>query len=99
MQPFREGDTYSTFRNLVDAVTKEISALENEYVLKSSPTELEKFYIDKVVIDPLVLHPEERYIKDQYGTKIDVTHDFRRAVFAGERAAVKGTKLEIAIPF
>lgn len=99
MQPFREGDTYATFRNLVESVTKEINALENEYVLKSSPAELEKFFIDKVVIDPLILHPDNRYIKDQYGTKIDVTHDFRRGIFAGESAVVKGTKLEIAIPF
>ncbi len=33
------------------------------------------------------------------GTQLDVSHDFRRGVFLGERAIVKGTSLEIAIPF
>jgi len=99
MYPFRDGDTFATFRNLLDKVTSEINSLDNEYVLKASPTELEQYYIEKVLINPLVLHVDERYIKNQSGTQIDVSHDFRRAVFPDERAVVKGTSLDIAIPF
>ena len=99
MRPFTEGDTFATFDNLVKNAIAEINALDNEYVLKASPTELEQYLVEKVLIKPLVLHEAERYIKDQTGIQIDVSHDFRRAVFPGERAVVKGTRVEIAIPF
>ena len=99
MYPFREGDTFATFRNIVDSVTNEIKALGNEYVLKASETELEEHYIDKALVEPIVLHSDQQYIKSQSGTQIDVSHDFSRAVFPGERAVVRGTKIDIAIPF
>jgi hypothetical protein len=99
MRPFRDSDTFSVFRNLVEKVITEINSLENEYFLKASPTELEQYYLGKVHIEPLALHSNDRYIKSQTGTHIDVSHDFRRDVFPGERAAVKGTKVDIAIPF
>lgn len=99
MRPFTEGDTFATFDNLVKNAIAEINALDNEYVLKASPTELEQYFVEKVLIRPLVLHEADRYIKDQAGIQIDVSHDFRRAVFPGERAFVKGTRVDIAIPF
>lgn len=99
MRPFREGDTFGTFSNLVENIIAEINSLDNEYVLKASPTELEQYFLEKVLIKPLVLHEGERYIKNQTGTQIDVSQDFRRAIFPGERAIVKGTRLDIAIPF
>lgn len=99
IQPFRDGDTFTTFHNLIDKVTQEIQSLDNEYILKASQTELEDYYIDKVTIRPLVLHTEQYYIENQTGTQIDVSHDFRRAVFQGERATVQGTHLDIAIPY
>src|SRR5690554_4566630 len=99
MYPFREGDASATFRNIVDSVTAEIKALENEHVLKASETELEQYYIEKAIIEPLTLYSDQQYIDDHSGTQIDVSHDVRRAVFAGERAEVRGTKIDIAIPF
>ena len=99
MHPFREGDTFATFRNIIDSVVYEIKSLENGYVLKASEAELEEFYTEKALIDPLVLHSDQQYIKNQSGTQIDVSHDFRRAVFPGERAVVRGTRIDIAIPF
>lgn len=99
MHPFRDGDTFTTFRNIIDSVSNEIKSLDNEYVLKASEAELEEFFIDKVILEPLVLHSDQQYIKNQTGTQIDVSHDFRRAVFPGERAVVRGTKIDIAIPF
>jgi len=97
--PFRDGDTIATFQNLLEQVIKEIQSSDNEYVLKASITELEDYYISKVIIEPLVLHNDQYYIENQTGTQIDVSHDFRRAVFPGERAIVQGTRLDIAIPF
>lgn len=97
--PFNDGDTFATFRNIVDKVTQEIQALENEYVLKASLAELENYYIEKVIIHPLVLHTDQYYIENQSGTQIDVSHDFRRGVFLGQQAIVRGTRLDIAIPY
>ena len=99
MHPFSDGDFSPTFRNLIDKITEEIHSLNNEYILKASPTELEQYYVDKAMINPLVLNVEERYIKDQTGVQIDVSHDIRRGIFPGERVAIKGTRLDIAIPF
>lgn len=99
IKPFREGDTFATFKNLVDKTVAEINSLENEYVLKASPTELESYYIDKITIQPLVLHVSDYYIENQRSTKIDVSYHFDRVVFPGERSIVQGTQLDIAIPY
>jgi len=99
MHPFRNGDTFATFRNLVDSVVAEINSLDNNYVLKAAQSELEEHFVDKVLIEPLVLHSENRYIKNQSGTKIDVSRDFRRGLFPDENVRVQGTRIDIAIPF
>jgi hypothetical protein len=99
ISPFTDGDAFATFRNLVENVTREIQSLENEYVLKDSQAELEDYYLAKVIIQPLLLHSEQYHIENQTGAQIDVSDDFRRAVFPGERAIVRGTRLDIAIPY
>src|SRR5579875_510027 len=99
MHPFRDGDTYATLKSIVDKVTAEIRALDNEYVLQASPTELEEYFVGKVVIRPLVLNVEQRHIERQAGAEVDVSGDFRRGFMPGERWTVRGTKLDIAIPF
>jgi len=99
MRPFNDGDTHSSLRHLIEITTSEIDSLENEYVLKASETELEEYYIEKAMVDPLVLNTDELYIKDQSQAQIDVSNDPRRAIFPGERAVVSGTRINIAIPF
>jgi len=98
-RPFRDGDTFATFRALLECTLREIDALENEYVLKASPTELEEYYVSKVTLTPLSLDANNHYIEGQKGTRIDVSHHFDGVVFPGERAIVKGTTLHIAIPY
>ncbi len=97
--PFRDGDTFSTFQNHLKQVLQEIDGLDNDYVLKASPTELEAFYIDKALITPLCLHADQYHIEGQRGVHIDVSADFARGLDPGERAHVRGTQLEIAIPY
>ena len=99
MYPFGDNDFYSVSRNIIDKITAKIQSLENDYVLKASPIELERYYVEKAMIDPLVLNVEKRYIKDQTGVQIDVSHDIRRVIFPSQRAVIKGTRLDIAIPF
>jgi len=99
MRPFSEGDVHDTFSNIVDKVCHEIDSLDNQYVLKASPTELEGHFIEKITFSPLVLHVDQQHIESQRTLQIDVSHDFRRAIFPGERACVPGTQLAIAIPY
>ena len=99
MKPFRDGDVFRTFQNLVNRTVREIEALENNYVLKASPVELEQYYVSEATITPLTLATKERYIDKQEGTPVDVSDDFRRPRFGNERIIVKGTVLDIAIPF
>ena len=98
IHPFRDGDTFATFQNIKEKVTREIEALENDYVLKASPAELERYYVSQVMVTPLTLDAKNHYIDSQEGTQLDVSHDFRRGLF-GERLVVKGTSIDIAIPF
>ncbi len=100
MNPFSKSDSYDTFLDHRKQVVDEIRSLDNEYVLKVALTELEDYYLDKVQIDPLVLHADQCYIETQEPTQIDVSRDFRRMVpHGGERAIVQGTRLEVCIPF
>jgi hypothetical protein len=98
-RPFRDGDTFATFRGVVEGTVREIDALDNEYTLKASPTELEEYYVSKVTITPLSLDITNHYIEGQKGTQLDVSHHFDRVAFPGERIVVKGTTLHIAIPY
>jgi hypothetical protein len=65
IQPFRDGDAYATFQNLRDTTIREIDGLDNEYVLKASPTELEQYYLAKVTVTPLALDAAGYYIEGQ----------------------------------
>jgi hypothetical protein len=61
--------------------------------------ELENHYIEKVLIQPLVLHTDQFYIENYHGTKIDVSRHIDRVFSSGERASVQGTHLDVAIPY
>jgi hypothetical protein len=97
--PFNDDDTFSTFSNLMKKITNEIKSLDNDYVLNASNTELEEYYLSKVTIEPIELYIEDYHIEEKIQIQKDVSHDFSRAIFPGERAFVPGTKLRIAIPF
>ena len=100
VHPFRDGDAFSAFRNITEKVTREIEALENDYVLKASPAELERHYVSQVTVTPLALDAKNHYIDSEKGTQLDVSHDFRRGGGLGlGRLVVKGTSIDIAIPF
>ena len=100
VHPFRDGDAFSAFRNITEKVTREIEALENDYVLKASPAELDRHYVSQVTVTPLALDAKNHYIDNQKGTQLDVSHDFSRGGGLGlGRLVIKGTSIDIAIPF
>lgn len=99
MHPFLNGDTFSVFRSYIDKISKEIQNLDNEYILKTSQTELEDYYIAESKIQPLQLYTDKCYIENQKGVSINISNDFLRDIPQGQVATVRGTCLEIAIPY
>ena len=98
--PFCEGDSFSALRNHIEKLKQEIRGLENSYVLRTSPTELEQFFLDKAHVEPLVLLANQYYIEDQKSRQVDARRDPNRFFFPGDRPYhVPGTELIVAIPF
>ena len=99
MQPFADAPAQRALEATRERTKSNIRSLGNQRILNASTTELEEQFIEEASVLPLELHDDQMYIRSQDGTKIDVSHDFRRAVFPGRRAEVQGTKVEVAIPF
>jgi len=78
----------------INSITAEIKSLDNEYVLKVSQTELEKYFIGKYFIEPLILHSDKRTMK-RSSTKVSIARGER--VYGGN--LVDGTKIDIYIPY
>ncbi len=85
--PFSDDDVFSAFGNRMQQLTAEIRGLENGYVLRTTPTELEQFYLDKARFEPLTLHTDDYHIEDPRSVEVDA------------RLHIPGTQLTIAIPF
>jgi hypothetical protein len=47
---------------LTEKIVQEINRLDDQYVLETPQAELEKQYIEKIFIRPLVLHTDSKYI-------------------------------------
>lgn len=99
IHPFSEDEILRTSKGLIEKIRQEILSLSDDYVLNASPAELEAYFISKVTIEPLILHPDERYIVDQSNTQIDTSHDPLSLTFPDGRGLVHGTQLDVAIPF
>src|SRR6266852_3818037 len=99
MDPFSDAHLSEVLRSHLDKVLAQIKALDSEYVLKASPTEIERHFVDATLVNPLVLRVEEKTIGERKGIDVDVSHDRDRAVFPGERAIVRGTRVRIDVPF
>ena len=84
--PFRDGDTYSAFQSHIAKLTQEIRGLENSYVLRTSQTELEQFYLDKAHIEPLTLHVDDYHIEDERSVQVECAPGPKPSVFPRRQA-------------
>src|SRR3954471_9573451 len=98
--PFTNGETNSTFRHHLETVVKEIRELENSYVLRTSPTELEQHFLKKTLIEPLNLQVADYHIEGEKSVQVDARYDRNSIFIRGDRPyTIAGTELRIAIPF
>lgn len=98
MRPFRDNDSFKFCSHVLSSVKNEIEVLENGYILKSSKTEIENYFLNMAHIEPIEID-EQYYISDTKGIRLDVSHDFMRAVFPGEKLFVAGTDLDISMGY
>lgn len=84
----------------IENVTTEIRGLDNNYVLRTSPAELENYYLDKASVDPLVLKVDELCIEEERSIHVDARHDPNSIFFPEDSPYhIPGTQLTIVIPF
>jgi hypothetical protein len=95
--PFSGGEVFGVFRNHLEGVLREIDGLDNDYVLKSSPAELEEFFIGKASIN--ALRPGDHCIENQRGIQVDVSRAHSRFIRPGSQSHVTGTQIDIAMPY
>jgi hypothetical protein len=98
-RPFQGGDTFSLFSHMQNQAMNEIGALENEYVLQASPTELEDYFLDKFVIVPLSIDTAGYYMEEKKSVQIDAGSSFPTGYFPGASSTAPGTALHIAVPY
>ena len=99
MRPFSKGHLSDFLRERQKELLSKITALDTDYILRTSSTELEQYFAQQIIIEPLVLYVDRQYIENRQGVRIDVSGDISRGLLAGERGHVQGTELQVAIPF
>jgi len=98
--PFRDANAFAAFRMHLEQILAEIRGLDNSYVLRTSPTELEQYYLGKARFEPLVLRADAPCIGEQRSIHVNARLDPSPVVFPGDdRHHVPGTQLTIAIHF
>jgi hypothetical protein len=101
MKPFSDYDIHSVLSTIIEETKGEIKELNNQYVLKASKTELEEYYINKVIINPIVFHVDKKYIKSNEISKTDFNPPEYRSYFDFDDTPHKilVNVLKIGIPF
>lgn len=96
---FSESDLYNVLRSREDEVFREIDGIEGNRLLNTSVEDLCDYFEQKYTFEvPRLL--EERITVDQREVPIDVSQDFRRAIFDRSKPYyIKGTAITCFIPF
>src|SRR4051812_6810318 len=98
-RPFSDGDSLNAFRGTLGRLLDEIAHIDNSNFLKTSPAELENYYVDRARIDPLILHTDQAHAEQQ-STPFEIRRSPDYFVRSGtSRKPVPGTRLTITIPF
>lgn len=97
--PFSQDYIFKYLVELTNSVTGEIRALDNEYVLKASLTELDNYFVEKAKTRPITLKLDEYYSNPPKSVQMERTNDFQRGGLRGERVKVPATILKIEVPF
>jgi len=81
-------------------LVEEIQNMDRDYLLNASEADLCDHFVSKYRGAPPVLRRDEICVSDHQEVDVDVSQDFRRAIFDRSHPFyIKGTSVTIAIPF
>ena len=97
---FCKYDLRKVIENQEKKVQLEIDGYDRNYILNVSVDDLSNHLESKYRIEPIVIYKDKAYIKHHGDAQIDVSHDYRRAIFDRNGPFyVKGTSVTFAVPF
>lgn len=97
---FSNVDIYNVLEHQKAEVKKEVYALESNYLLNASETDLIQWLVDKLRLDIPEINDSDIYIANHGETKVDVSRDPMRGIYdRSQPFYIPGTKIVIAVPF
>lgn len=97
---FSRIDIYNVLEHQKEAVKKEVYALESNYLLNSSETDLVQWLSNKLRLDIPEIQDLGIHVTKHEETKVDVSRDPMRGIYDRSRPFyIPGTKTVIAVPF
>lgn len=96
---FRDADLGGTLRNNLERAKRDVDEIPEERFKQATDEELVEHVYSMREVVPLELH-EDRMVMDTEEVKVDVRHDFSRAVFDQSRPClIAGVRVTVSIPF
>lgn len=97
---FSNGEIYNVLEHQKAEVKKEVYALESNYLLNASETDLIQWLVDKLRLDVPEIQDSGIHVANYEETKVDVSRDPMRGIYdRSQPFYIPGTKTVIAIPF
>ncbi len=99
MVPFKSRMANGFFQNILKVTFRDIESMENNRVAQTSKSELEDYFISRARLEPLKLHPEQRYVKDQTAIRLSEGGEALPIDSGFAPCTISGTRLRVAVPF
>ena len=98
-RPFTGWPFAQTSDRDINSVIGKIAALGQDFILKSSTSQLQNHFFENNNWAHLVLKTEEASMSDPVRIEIDVSNDRRRYFSPGTKQVIPGTRVVVTIPF
>jgi hypothetical protein len=96
---FYRGDLRGTLENIKAKLAHEIAKTPDDHVLEVDEEAWADALAERYRVEAPALRRDEMWQEEPQLVDVDVSHDFTRAVFPGERALIPGYRVVIHIPF
>lgn len=97
---FTEGLLADLLEHGKKQVQDEVQRADRNYLLNVSETDYCDYLLSEYRLDPPVLHRDQIHVHEQRETKVDVSHDWGRAIYdRSQPTYITGTSVTIGVPF
>jgi hypothetical protein len=95
---FYGGDLRGTLENIKASLAEDIAKTPDEHVLEADEDAWADALAERYRVEAPALRRDEMWQESPERVDVDVSHDFSRAVFPGERALISGYRVVMHIP-